>query len=135
MILLNDLFYIKELELLEGEIHAVLNINANHQILDGHFPGFPVMPGVCMMQMVREVFEEARGVAVRIIKGDNMKFLAVLQPNQYPQVKLSISHQSEDSEYSVIANLFSMTVEPTSGLPITFFKFKGTYREESSFSQ
>ncbi len=135
MILLNDFFYIKELSKTENEIHAVLNINAKHQILEGHFPGFPVMPGVCMIQIVREVFEHAHRVAVRIIKGDNIKFLAVLQPDQYPDVNLTISHHAEDSEFAVIANLVSVIIEPNSGLPVTFFKFKGTYRKESVLSR
>ena len=132
MILLNSLFYLRDLRHEGAEIHAVLSINANHEILSGHFPGFPVMPGVCMMQIVREVFEQATGNSVRIVKGDNMKFLAVLDPMRHRDVKLSITYKATDSEFEITANLFSMEAEPLTGMPTTFFKFKGIYREESS---
>lgn len=135
MILLNDFFYIGELQQGAGEIHAVLKINANHQILAGHFPGFPVMPGVCMMQIAREVFEEATGVPVRITKGDNIKFLAVLNPAEHTSVRLEIIHEEAGGEYLVKATLSSMLPEVVSGAPITFFKFKGLYREEISFAE
>lgn len=134
MILLDSLFHLRELQMRDREIDAVLGINANHEILSGHFPGFPVMPGVCMMQVVREVFDKATGYSVRIVNGDNMKFLAVLEPGQHVDVKLNIVFKAVESSFEVIANLFSMDADPTTGLPKTFFKFKGTYRVESSFS-
>lgn len=135
MILLNSLFYLRELRFEKEEIHALLNINANHEILSGHFPGFPVMPGVCMMQITREVFDKATGFSVRIVKGDNIKFLAVLDPGQYRDVKLSISYKAVDSAFDITASIISVSAVPADGMPITFFKFKGIYREESSFKQ
>ncbi len=127
MTLLNDFFYIRELELLEEEIHAVLKINPDHQILMGHFPGFPVVPGVCMMQMAREVFEQVKG-AVRITQGETMKFLALLNAGQHPTVKLNITFKELASEYAITANLFSSESENGSVPSVTFFKFKGLYR-------
>ena len=135
MILLNDFFSIRELQCETGQIQAVLKINADHQILTGHFPGFPVMPGVCMMQIAREVFEEATGVSVRIVKGDNIKFLAVLNPVEHPDIKLFITHEGVADEYVITATLFSIDGGKNSGQPLTFFKFKGLYREEISLAR
>ena len=114
MTLLNDFFYIRELQCETGQIRALLKINADHQILTGHFPGFPVMPGVCMMQIAREVFEEATRMSVRIIKGDNMKFLAVLNPVVHGEVKLIITHEAVADEYVITANLSSIQAGPDS---------------------
>ena len=93
------------------------------------------MPGVCMMQIVREVFDEATGISARIVKGDNMKFLAVLDPGKHSEVKLNIIYKAVDSAFEIVASLISMEAEPATGVPITFFKFKGIYRAGSSFVQ
>ena len=135
MILLNDFFYVQELQINVGEILAVLRINTGHEILKGHFPGHPIVPGVCMMQIAREVFEEATGVSVRIVKGDNIKFLAVLNPVEHPDIKLIITHEGVADEYVITATLFSIDAGKNSGQPLTFFKFKGLYREEISLAR
>jgi 3-hydroxyacyl-[acyl-carrier-protein] dehydratase len=53
-----DFFIISKIETTEAEIKAELIINARHKIFEGHFPGQPVVPGVCMMQMVKEIIEK-----------------------------------------------------------------------------
>jgi len=34
-----------------------VKLNRLYQIFDGHFPGHPVLPAVCMLQMVKDVVE------------------------------------------------------------------------------
>ncbi|MBS1934927.1 MAG: hydroxymyristoyl-ACP dehydratase, partial [Bacteroidetes bacterium] len=38
-------------------VKAVLELNPAHDIFKGHFPETPVVPGVCMLQMLKEVME------------------------------------------------------------------------------
>ena len=124
MNLLGDLFSLKELEVGDGEIRAVLHIDPNHAILRGHFPGLPVMPGVCMMQVLREIFQRANASPVRITRGDNIKFLTVLEPSKYPQVFAVVRHQKAEGGYEVSASLETL---PGSEPPFVFLKFKGAY--------
>ncbi|MBK7691597.1 MAG: hypothetical protein IPJ31_10925 [Bacteroidetes bacterium] len=46
-------FHINHLSNEENKIIADITINANHAILKGHFPGHPVVPSVCMMEMIK----------------------------------------------------------------------------------
>ena len=59
--LLNDFFTIRDKVTSETEIWAELIINSNHKIFEGHFPNQPVVPGVCMMQMIKEITENVIG--------------------------------------------------------------------------
>ena len=57
----DDFFYIQSVSDEQGVISASLEINAAHKIFQGHFPGQPVVPGVCMVEMVKEVTETVTG--------------------------------------------------------------------------
>ena len=43
----------------EEKIEAEISIDVHHKIFEGHFPGQPVLPGVCMIQIVKELVEKA----------------------------------------------------------------------------
>jgi 3-hydroxyacyl-[acyl-carrier-protein] dehydratase len=66
MILLGDFFEIVSLETEEGNINALIEINAEHNIFEGHFPGQPVVPGVCQMQMIKEILEQVLEKEIQI---------------------------------------------------------------------
>ena len=71
--LLNDFFTISDKVTSETEIWAELFINANHKIFEGHFPIQPVVPGVCMMQMVKEILEQVIGKETNLVQAADMK--------------------------------------------------------------
>ena len=62
----------------EGIAKASISINAAHEIFKGHFPGQPVVPGVCMTQIVKELLEKAITKETRLLKADHLKFLSVI---------------------------------------------------------
>ena len=52
--LLKDFYKILSVESIGGSQHiATVLINENHVIFKGHFPDNPIMPGVCMMQIIK----------------------------------------------------------------------------------
>ncbi|SKC51441.1 hypothetical protein [Ohtaekwangia koreensis] len=116
--LLDNFYSITKKELSAGAGTAVIAINAEHKILQGHFPGQPVVPGVCMMQIVRELTEMAVSKKLRIIEGDNLKFLSIIDPRQNSEIEVTLTTKEENDTYIVTATLFA-------GATI-FFKFKGT---------
>jgi 3-hydroxyacyl-[acyl-carrier-protein] dehydratase len=63
-----------------GIIRAALEIDATHEIFKGHFPEVPVLPGVCMVQCVKELIESAYLLKTRVDKADMIKFLSMLNP-------------------------------------------------------
>jgi 3-hydroxymyristoyl/3-hydroxydecanoyl-(acyl carrier protein) dehydratase len=36
-------------------VQATIRLNPDHAIFAGHFPGQPVVPGVCMLQIIKEL--------------------------------------------------------------------------------
>jgi 3-hydroxyacyl-[acyl-carrier-protein] dehydratase len=118
MILLNDFYTILQKETSLGVAKAKISINKNHRILEGHFPGLPVVPGVCMLQIVREIMEVTSGKELKISGADNMKFLSVINPEQNDIVDVLVNFSEDAGKFSISATLFAGTV--------TFFKLKAT---------
>ncbi len=118
MILQNDFYTIINQESSEGSIISRIAIDKNHQIFGGHFPGLPVVPGVCMMQIVRELMEGHTNQKLRIVAGDNMKFLSVINPEVHPEVVATITYTESEQAYKIQATLTETST--------TFFKLKAT---------
>jgi len=71
-------------------IAATVQINPEHAIFEGHFPGQPVVPGVCMLQMVKELAEKASEKKLQLRKVAQVKYLQVLVPKWDNPIRLQI---------------------------------------------
>ena len=120
MILLNDFYTIINRDASDSTVRAKISINPTHMIFEGHFPGLPIVPGVCMMQIIREIMEVTTERSLMIVGADNMKFLSVINPDQNPEVDVSITYSEDSGTFNVNASLFAGTV--------TFFKLKAALK-------
>jgi len=96
--LLKDFYTIvsKE-EVSDGNFTINIRVNAAHEVFKGHFPGNPVMPGVCMMQIVKELTEAITGSGLFMQSLSNVKFMALINPDATPDLRLEINlSQLED---------------------------------------
>ena len=68
-------------------------INSKHQIFEGHFPDNPIMPGVCMMQITKDIVEDITNSKLFMKKCSNVKFMAIINPeiNKNLNLKIDIS--------------------------------------------
>ena len=73
--LLNNFYTVDELTKSENELQASIQFHPEHEIFEGHFPGQPVVPGVCMVQIVKEFMQLATEEKLMFIKGNQIKFL------------------------------------------------------------
>jgi 3-hydroxyacyl-[acyl-carrier-protein] dehydratase len=104
--LTNDFCAVLNLETGPGEIRAVLQWNKSHPIFQGHFPGQPVVPGVCMLQLVKEVLEKVIGNSLVLLESSQMKFLQFIDPGVTESVDILIRYTTaETGAYSVNAAL------------------------------
>lgn len=116
--LLNDFFKINETESSASEIWAELVIDANHKIFEGHFPNQPVVPGVCMMQMIKEIIEQVLGKATNLVQAAEMKFMAVINPQENNLIQATIKYTADESGViNIQASLYKDE--------LVHFKFKG----------
>ena len=61
-----------------------LRLNGEHEIYRAHFPGQPVTPGVCMIQMLTELVEKRLERKLLLRGAKNIKFLSLLTPENEP---------------------------------------------------
>jgi len=80
---------------------CTLTLNANHPIFKGHFPNNPVTPGVCMMQIVKNITEQITDNQLQLIQMTNVKFTALINPDVHPFLQLSLSLQIQDEQVLV----------------------------------
>ncbi|MBF6607540.1 MAG: 3-hydroxyacyl-ACP dehydratase [Flavobacterium sp.] len=78
-------------EISTGKHTADITLNPNHPIFGGHFPGNPVTPGVCMMQIIKELTQEIVGSKLQMTSAANVKFMALINPEQTPKLKLDLN--------------------------------------------
>ena len=74
MKLINDFFQIISTETVDGGFKCRTRLNANHDYYRVHFPGNPVTPGVCLLQMATEILSQEYGKKLVFCKGSNIKF-------------------------------------------------------------
>lgn len=115
-----DFFYISTVETAGFDIKADLVINAAHKIFEGHFPGHPVVPGVCMMQMIKEIMEQVFGKKTNLVTASEMKFLAIIDPQENTNIQAALKYNIEETgKIAVTATLFKEER--------IYFKFKGLF--------
>lgn len=117
--LLNDFFYIREKEITDSTVLATIDIDPKHIIFEGHFPGQPVVPGVCMMQMFTEIMETVVGMKLTVRKSDHLKFLAVINPLESPTIQVSFTYEKKEGNEIVVSGKFYKE-------ELNFLKFKAT---------
>lgn len=64
----------------EGQSGFNIILNPDHLIYKAHFPGQPVTPGVCILQMLQELLSVEMGKQLFIKNIKNAKFISMMSP-------------------------------------------------------
>lgn len=80
MTLNNSFFYIESEETENSLPKFRIRLEPSHSIFKAHFPGNPIVPGVCQIQMVTELLSRYTGKEIFLSEVKNIKFLSVLTP-------------------------------------------------------
>lgn len=115
MKLKNNLYKIISKEEVNSIFNYTVELNPSCVIYQAHFPGEPITPGVCIVQIGKEVIEDllleqsSASRRLEIIKAKNIKFLSVISPNEMPiltyQVrKLGFSDDNMTIETQIVVN-------------------------------
>ncbi len=118
--LLKGLYKITSFEKEDTMLNVSIHLDKNHAIFKGHFPDNPVMPGVCMIQIIKELTEQALDVELFMEKSSNIKFMLLINPEIHSDLILELKITEEDNMIKV-KNITKF--EDTLAL-----KFSGTYR-------
>lgn len=98
----------------------IIVLHAGHPIFSGHFPGNPVVPGVCQIQMIHELLAGYLQMPLRLIRSDQIKFLRMIDPGKNPELDVNLRfRRNHDLNVDVNATIMA-------GSDI-FLKFKGQF--------
>jgi 3-hydroxyacyl-[acyl-carrier-protein] dehydratase len=103
----NDLYIIQSLTETENQIQCSILLKAEHAIFKGHFPSQPVLPGVCMMEMITEIMEIQLSQSFRISSAPMIKFLLMIDPRKNPLIQLEIKYQHNPEITKTNGRIFS----------------------------
>ncbi|MBK0369539.1 hotdog family protein [Flavobacterium agrisoli] len=88
---LKDFYQILSEEKTADAKHTItILVNEKHEIFKGHFPGNPIMPGVCMIQIIKEVTENLTQKTLMMQTLSNVKFMALINPEVNPELRLEL---------------------------------------------
>lgn len=108
----------------DSNVKVQIELNPNHSIFKGHFPNNPIMPGVCMIQIIKELTESFTSKSLFMSKVSNVKFLATINPFKHPVLDLELNIIQENGEVKIKNSSF---LESTSAL-----KFSAVYKVQNS---
>lgn len=120
MKLLNDFFKILTVEKSEKKIIIGIELNAAHEIFKGHFPGNPVVPGVCMVQMLKEILSHIYKKEFTMQEASQLKFLAILNPVEVQKLTVELNVLKQENEAMIISGTFQKA-------ELIFVKFKAMF--------
>ena len=116
------LFAFSYLQVEGNTVKTTIKLNPLHPIFKGHFPGNKILPGVCMLQMVKAVVEAHTEKKIKLISGQDLKFLSVIDPEKSTMIRMDLKIDIEDERIRIVAQLLDNA--------IVFFKFKGTFVQQ-----
>lgn len=102
----------------EGELRCKVKFNPEHFIYKAHFPGNPVTPGVCLVQMAAEILGEQYHKQFMLSQLKNIKFKKIVEPGDEPtfvftklvfdetQLSVQVSIEDEETQYVKMSLLY-----------------------------
>jgi 3-hydroxyacyl-[acyl-carrier-protein] dehydratase len=91
-ILLQDFFEIISQEETENKLNTVIKLKPNHRIFEGHFPNRPIVPGVCILQMVKEILMQKMQRSLMMTEGSSIKYMNVIIPDKCDNILVSVTY-------------------------------------------
>lgn len=79
-------------------------VNEKHDVFKGHFPGNPIMPGVCMIQIIKELTESITKSTLMIQTLSNVKFMALINPEINPELRLELDIVTTEDDLVKVKN-------------------------------
>ncbi len=75
-----DFYEVLRWSVRETGLEAEVSFRSEHPVFAAHFPHRPIVPGACLLEMVKELAEQEMGCVLRITEVPNMKFVHSLTP-------------------------------------------------------
>jgi 3-hydroxyacyl-[acyl-carrier-protein] dehydratase len=95
-------------------------LNPLHEIFKGHFPGNPVLPGACTVQILKELVEYVSEKNLMIADAGTIKYISFINPEEVSLLDIDLQLK-EKEEGRLFCNASVYSGERA------FCSFKGTF--------
>ena len=100
---------------------ATIRLLPESPVYKGHFPGYPITPGVCLVEVALELMEEMAAQVghdgkPRLVAAKNIKFTSPVIPSETTELRFNLSGEGVGRTVEILAGetlcaKMSLTVE------------------------
>lgn len=101
MRLQDNLYTIVSQQEADGHPAFRVQIHPEWPIYKAHFPGHPITPGVCIVQMVQELLQGFLHRELSLQKAKNVKYLAIISPEEVSELSIVFPKIEEQPDGSL----------------------------------
>lgn len=104
--------YLKKNKMLRGVLYEILARDAagatirllpESPVYQGHFPGYPITPGVCLVEIALEILSEREGRPVCLAGAKNIKFTNPVLPTETTELRFNLAGEGNGRTVEIIA--------------------------------
>lgn len=103
--LIENYYKINDVVKEEGKNIFQISLNSDCEVYEGHFPGEPISPGVCNIQMIKECAEQTVGKPLFLNNLQQCRLTTLVTPLIHPQVEVMISLEEKGDIYKLKATI------------------------------
>jgi len=93
---MNQIYHINFIQT-EGQGAKIsLQLKAEHPIFVGHFPSFPILPGVVQIEMARQLLQVVLNESLLMVSSSTVKFTQMINPITDPEIEAVLQWKIED---------------------------------------
>lgn len=109
--------YLKKNKMLQGILYETIAVDAagatirllpDSPVYQGHFPGYPITPGVCLVEIALELIAEMAGQAghdekVRLVGAKNIKFTSPIIPVEGMELRFNLGGEGSERTVEILS--------------------------------
>lgn len=94
--MLGNLYNIERVTEVPGSTVFSVRLDPSDAVFDGHFPGRPVLPGVCSIQIIKDCAERIAGERLVLVNMIRCRFVSLIVPERQNILDVSVSLDGQD---------------------------------------
>ena len=108
---------LKKNKMLQGILYETIAVDAagatvrllpESPVYRGHFPGYPITPGVCLVEIALELIAEMAGQAghdgkVRLVAAKNIKFTSPIIPTSGTELRFNLGGEGSERTVEILS--------------------------------
>ena len=86
----------------QSDVYTVpFNILKDSFVFDGHFPEQPILPGVVMVEILKQGIELVTAKKINLVEANNFKFLKMINPQEVDSATLTLTIKNNEKGLAV----------------------------------